>query len=119
MTTIVAYELSVCVDCRNWVANADDSSLDLLPGDAADTVRARRDAKVATLDAYFVPGDREYGFLHRRCELCDALAGDRYEITGLVESGPDRCRRCGRSVEAARHAVNVCPGCAELTEATT
>lgn len=78
--------LSVCPDCACWIANADDSALDLY--DDADSIRSSRDAGIAALTAngeQLVSGDSDnYNeFSWRNCEICGALPGARMEVVLL------------------------------------
>ena len=78
--------LSVCQDCLIWIANADDSGLDLLTDSDADEIRQSRDTGIDNLTAngeQLVASNEEYSFSWSNCDICNALPGNRYEVTVL------------------------------------
>lgn len=85
----VTRTLSVCHDCLCWIANGDDSALDMLDERFATKFRTLRDE---TIDAFLaehegnhlVAGSEEYGFSHDRCDLCSCLGGNRFEASILT-----------------------------------
>ena len=80
--------LTVCGDCLCWIANADDSQLDLMPTAAADAHRAHRDAGIARLEqdgARLVPdcGDDCESFHSGPCAVC-GTRGFTAHTAGLI-----------------------------------
>ena len=76
--------LSVCDDCVLWIANRDDSALDLY--DDADERRRLRDEGLARVRGELVVGDAEDPFRDSRCDICNALPGRRHDVVELGET---------------------------------
>jgi hypothetical protein len=95
MTGLPEWDLDVCGTCLCWVANGDDSGLELEPADYVGRIRAeraRREAEYndAAVDAggshaVFVPacddGCGDGGFTHAMCELCGVTGRDAHRVT--------------------------------------
>ena len=77
MAQIIKDGLLVCDDCVQAIANDEYSGMN-------DAEEARVRAGLDTLGGYGVIGD-EYGFSHRACDCCGALAGNRHECAVLGE----------------------------------
>lgn len=79
-TTTDLIEARLCGTCLCWLANADDSSLDLLPAAEAAEQRATRDRWLGTLD--LGDYDSEPHFTHSGCDACTpGLGNDVYDVT--------------------------------------
>jgi hypothetical protein len=79
---------AVCQDCLCWIANADDSGLDILPESEADSIRESRDDGMRLYEMkgyHFVANGEDLGFCGSPCEICDALPGDRYRCHALKQ----------------------------------
>lgn len=80
-------DYGVCGDCLCYIANGDDTALDLLEEQDAVAIRQERDSFLKNLS----PGvqlhatDVEYGFCSTYCDICDALPGDRYEVAAYQD----------------------------------
>lgn len=73
-------DLSICVDCAVWTANADDSGIE----DAAE-FRARFAEHSAGLWHISVEADEGTAFSWTPCDTCGShLGGDRYEAKAVV-----------------------------------
>lgn len=86
MAEMIYDDIRACSDCICWIANADDSGLDNYSEEVAEEMRAERDAGIQSFNdenVTLVVGDDDYGFSHSRCDICDGLAGDRYQVVGL------------------------------------
>ena len=81
MTVTTDYiETQLCGTCLCWLANADDSSLDLLPEVEAAEQRATRDRYLDGLD--LGDYDDEPHFTHSGCPACSpGLGNDVYDVT--------------------------------------
>jgi hypothetical protein len=79
MKVSATYE--ACSDCVIYVANGDTSGMDEA---TAERVSSACDA----LGEYAHVGDTEYGFSNYRCEVCNGLAGDRFEIVVMEPCTP-------------------------------
>lgn len=85
MTTSYEYGLA-CSDCVQAIANDDYSGIDYYASSEAesDARVAEIKAGIAAVPGYLVVGE-EYGFSWRPCAVCGALAGDRHEVSYLVD----------------------------------
>ena len=76
------FDIDICPDCACWYANADSSGVSDIQvfGDA---LEAFGDAMIAHYPNGWdiIVGDGEAFFSHSRCEVCDALPGDRITST--------------------------------------
>jgi hypothetical protein len=71
-----AFEYEACGDCLMILANDDASGMD-----EKQERRSREGLSILQSGYRIVAADgAEYGFCHDRCEVCDALPGDRYRI---------------------------------------
>lgn len=66
-------EYAACTHCVVYIANADLSGLD-------DTEAAHIENMCNALPGYATATSITYGFRHANCEICGALAGDRYRV---------------------------------------
>lgn len=71
-------QLEVCPDCACWIANADDSSMDLY--DDAEDRRIHRDEVLSELGTPLAVSDAEQWFSWATCDLCDCAAGERLAV---------------------------------------
>lgn len=70
--------LVACNDCTIAIANGDFSGMD----DAVEAV-VRAGIKHLCERGYPVIGE-QLGFMHRKCDCCGALPGDRHELSLIV-----------------------------------
>jgi len=84
-----AVDLDICGTCLCWVANGDDSSLDLLDFDDAEKIRDARDTALLALGGHIVPGDPISDFTWAACDLCGATGRDSNSATLLIPPGRD------------------------------
>jgi hypothetical protein len=76
---------SCCDDCVQAIANDDYSGIDYyLSGDAADARVAEIRAGIAAVPGHLVVGD-DQGFSWQRCDICNALAGNRHAVGYLQD----------------------------------
>lgn len=66
-------EYAACTHCVVYIANADLSALD-------DTEAAHIENMCNALPGYATATSITYGFRHANCEICGALAGNRYRV---------------------------------------
>jgi len=84
-TTAPTHDFEVCGTCSNYIANADDSSLDLY--DDADEIRERRDQELNKFHEFgyhWIVADVEgRGHLWQQCDVCDTDPGFRYIVKAV------------------------------------
>ena len=80
-------EYRVCRDCLCYIANGDDTALDLLDEQDAAAIRQERDSFLDNLapGVHLHTTDVEHGFCHSNCDICDALPGDRYGVAAYQD----------------------------------
>lgn len=77
----------VCSDCLCYIANGDDTALDLLDEQDAAAIRNERDSFLNNLPSgtQLHCTEVQHGFCHSNCDICDSLPGDRYEVAAYQD----------------------------------